>query len=132
MFIYFNIPFFAWSPPLSFCGRASQQVHQRESNTNSALILSNILDSVETRVGNGISFRKKFCRIDSEGFPLFRGRKCSFRGLRKSQFRSSEWNDMKKIGFTKNPALANRIYSVFSSETCFGIPGVCFYFCSTE
>jgi hypothetical protein len=29
-------------------------------------------------------------------------------------------NDMKKIGFTKNPALANIIDSVFSSETCFG------------
>jgi hypothetical protein len=27
---------------------------------------------------------------------------------------------MKTIGFTKNPALANRIDSVFSSETCFG------------
>ncbi len=33
------------------------------------------------RVGNGISFRKKFRGIDSERFPLFRGRKCSFRGI---------------------------------------------------
>ncbi len=33
------------------------------------------------RVGNGISYRKKFRGIDSERFPLFRGRKCSFRGI---------------------------------------------------
>ncbi len=45
-----------------------------------------------TRVSNGISFRKKFPWIDSEQFPLFRGRKCSFRGSRKSRFRSSERN----------------------------------------
>ncbi len=59
MFIYLNMPFLAWSPPLSFWGRASQQVHHRESSTNSALILSNILDSVQTRAGNGISFFRK-------------------------------------------------------------------------
>ncbi len=32
----------------------------------------------------------------------------------------TEQNDMKKIGFTKNPNPANRIDSVFLSETCVG------------
>jgi hypothetical protein len=93
MFIFFNIPFLAWSPPLSFWGRASQQVHQRESSTNSALILSNILDSVQNRVGNGISFPKKIRGIDSEGFRYFAEKSAhseAFLSLQKSQLRSSE------------------------------------------
>jgi hypothetical protein len=31
----------------------------------------------------------------------------------------TERNDMKRIGFTKNPASGNRIDSVFLSEICF-------------
>ncbi len=63
----------------------------------------------------------EFC---SERFPLFRGRVCSFRGIPKFTEESipklgTERNDMKKISFTKNPAPANKIDSVFFSETCF-------------
>jgi len=46
---------------------------------------------------------KKFRRIDSKRFSLFRGRKCSFRGPRKSQFRSSEQNGItQKISLQKS------------------------------
>ncbi len=68
---------------------------------------------------------KKFRGKDSEWFPLFRRRKCSFRGIprfNEEPIRNlgTEWNDMKKISFAKKPASANRIDGVFSSETCFG------------
>ncbi len=36
------------------------------------------------QVGNGILFWKKSSGIDSDRFPLFRGRKCSFRGMPRS------------------------------------------------
>jgi hypothetical protein len=68
---------------------------------------------------------KNFRGIDSEWLPLFRGRKCSFRGI--PGFTEglipklgTEENGMKKICFTKNPAPANRKDIMFSSETCFG------------
>jgi hypothetical protein len=68
---------------------------------------------------------EKFLGIDSEQLPLFRGRKCSFRGIPRFTEESipklgTEGNGMKKISFTKNPAPANRIDSIFSSETCLG------------
>jgi hypothetical protein len=37
--------------------------------------------NIYSRVGNGTSIPKKFREIDSERFPLFRGRKCCFRGI---------------------------------------------------
>jgi hypothetical protein len=59
---------------------------------------------------------KKFRGIDSEQFPLFRGKKCSFRGIPSSmeEFIPSfteelipklgmEWNYAKNISFTKKP-----------------------------
>jgi hypothetical protein len=91
-------------------------------------------------VGNGISFCKKFCGLDSERFPLFRGRKCSFRGI-PSQFRSSEWNGntKKKLVFRKESLLVflvprNGIPSrfLFRWRIRNGILRVCFYFCYTE
>ncbi len=53
----------------------------------------------------GILFRTKFRGIDSEWFPLFRGRKRSFRGI--PRFKSipklgTERNDMKKLVLQKN------------------------------
>jgi hypothetical protein len=75
------------------------------------------------RDGNGISFQK-FRGIDSEWFPLFRGRKWSFPGIPRFTKEpipkvGTEGNDMKKIGFAKNPAPANRIDSMFLSKTCY-------------
>ncbi len=63
---------------------------------------------------------KKFRGIHWEQLPLFRGRKFSFRGILKFTEESipklgTEGNGMKKISFT-----ANRIDSMFLSETCFG------------
>jgi hypothetical protein len=57
--------------------------------------------------------------MDSEQLPLFRGRKCSFRSIPRFteepvQKLGTEGNGMKKISFTKNPAPANRIDSMFS------------------
>jgi hypothetical protein len=62
--------------------------------------------------------------MDSEQLPLFRGRKCSFRGIPRFTEESisnlgTEGNGMKKISYTKNTAQTNRIDSMFSSETCF-------------
>jgi hypothetical protein len=83
------------------------------------------------RVGNGISFRKN----SSEWFPLFRGRKCSFRGIPRFTEESiprieTEENVMKKIRLTKNPAPANKIDSMFLSETPNVIPSI-FLLCGT-
>jgi hypothetical protein len=75
--------------------------------------------------GNGISFRKIPRNLDSEWFPLSRGRKWSFRGIPRFNGRvnsearnGTEWHE--KLVFTKSPAPANRTDSVFSSEKCFG------------
>jgi hypothetical protein len=76
-------------------------------------------------IGMATEFRsKKFRGIDSEWFPLFRGRKWSFPGIPRftkepSPKVGTEGNDMKKIGFAKNPAPANRIDSMFLSKTCY-------------
>jgi hypothetical protein len=77
-------------------------------------------------IGLSIEFgSKKFYRIYSERFPLFRGRKCSFRGIPRFTKESipklgTLRNYMKKISFSKNPAPANRIESVVLSGKCFG------------
>jgi hypothetical protein len=63
-------------------------------------------------------FRSKKIPRNRLGTASFIPRKV---GLRKSLFRSLERKEMAlKISFTKNLALANRIDSLFSSETCFG------------
>ncbi len=86
---------------------------------------------------------KKIWGIDTERFLLVREKNCSFRGVPTEESilkLGTEGNGMKKINFTKNTAAANRIGSMFSSETCFGtefrflfrvmvwnsIPSVCF------
>ncbi len=72
---------------------------------------------------------KKFHGIDSEQFSLFRGRKCSFRGLRKSQLRCSEWNGITWRKFVlKNSHNNFTIWFVFTlkvvfSDTTFGTYG---------
>ncbi len=55
-----------------------------------------------------------------ERFLLFRGKKCSFRGIPRLMEESipklrMEQNYMEKINFTTNPASANRIESFYSS-----------------
>ncbi len=75
-------------------------------------------------VGLATEFRsEKFRGKDSEQFPLFR--------LESIPKIGTEQNCMKKISFTKNPATANRIESVFPSAKCFGTKFLEF-FCSTE
>ncbi len=71
--------------------------------------------SLPTRVGNRIVPKKiRGIDLDSERFPLFRGRKCSIRGLGKSNFQSSVGTELhEKNLFYENPALASRFESVF-------------------
>jgi hypothetical protein len=58
-------------------------------------------------VGLGTKFcSKKFHGIDSQWFPLFRGRKCSFRGISSSAEEAisklgTEQNSAKKLSFTE-------------------------------
>ncbi len=75
-----------------------------------------------TRVGNGISFQKKFRRIDSEQFPLFHERKCSFRGIP-----SSTEEPIPKLG-TERKGTEIREKMKFCG-TC---TASLFYFCSKE
>jgi hypothetical protein len=82
--------------------------------------------------------KNKFRGIDSERFPLFRGRKHSFRGIPlpwKSRFRSSErnwteWNSAEKISFTKRQQnnLTKWCWFLFHGMVRNGIPRVYFYF----
>jgi hypothetical protein len=96
------------------------------SKVPALITIDGSVGTVYSRVGNGISFRKNSAEyVDSEWVPLFRGIKCSFRGIPRVPEESiprlgTEGNGMKKISFTKNSAPENRIDSIFSSETCFG------------
>ncbi len=91
-------------------------------------ILFDLLSSEKSSTAQGWqqSFvPRKFRRIDSEQLLLFRGSKCSLLGIPRFTEESipklgMEGNGMKKNSFPKNPALANRIDSMFSSESCFG------------
>ncbi len=99
------------------------------------------------RVGNGIS---EFRGIDSEWFPLFRGRKCSFRGIPSSAEESipkleterngMEFREKMKFYAAFTASMITLTASTFYSLSSFlfrgmvrnGIPRVSLYFCSTE
>jgi hypothetical protein len=68
----------------------------------SILLSLSMSGTILSRVGNGISFQKKFRGIDLEWFPLFRGRKCSFRGIP-----SSAEEQIPKLGTERNGAETN-------------------------
>ncbi len=74
-----------------------------------------------------VEFLEKHCAKIKTIPSLFRGRKCSFRGITRFTEESTtlfeprngrKW--YKNISFTKNTAPANRIDSMFLFETCFG------------
>ncbi len=93
---------------------------------------------------------KKFRGIDSERFPLFRGRKCSFRGIPSSaeepipklgtERNGAEFREKMKFYGTCIASLNTQTASIHSTLSSIlfrgmvwnGIPRVCFYFCSTE
>ncbi len=66
---------------------------------------------------------KKFRGIDSERFPLFRGRKHSFRGIPSSaeepipklgtERNGTEWNSAEKISFTKQQQNNNKMICLY-------------------
>jgi hypothetical protein len=66
------------------------------------------------RVGNGISFKKNR-EIDSERFPLFRGRKCSLGGIT----RSTEVNSDEKNFFYKTAKNLYKMSSPFLKSCLF-------------
>ncbi len=86
------------------------------------------------KVGNGIQLRKNSTEQTRNGFHYSAeesGHFEAFRGLRKSQFRSSEWNGMAwKNWFSKKSCSSKQ--RVFVRDMLQnGIPRVCFFFCFT-
>jgi hypothetical protein len=95
---------------------------------------------------------KKFRGIDSEWYPLFRGRKCSLRGIPRFTEESipklgTEWKYRKKCVLQKillqqtelracfspqNASERNSELFLFRGKVLIGIPSVCIYFCFTD